>query len=151
MQQGAGGGHAHHARQLPAGEGEADIAASGRDDRSVEGEEPAVLAIAESSDVAAQPAQARARREQAPDGNAEPDVDARLEGFRDPLIRCGDGLGHPRLVADCPAHALAEMEGHVQAHQRVIDRMLVDQHDHDAAPGGFERCRQAGRAGSNDQ
>jgi hypothetical protein len=151
LEQGACGGDAHHTGQLPAGKGEADIAAPGRDDRRIEGEEPAALAIAEPGDMTAQPAQTRSLREQAPDGNAEPDVDAGLEGFGDPRVGCGDGLDHPRLVAGGAAHALAEMVGDVEPHQRVIDRVLIDQHDRDTAPGGFERRRQAGRAGSDDQ
>ena len=43
------------------------------------------------------------------------------------------------------------MKGDVEAHQGVIDGVLIDQRDLDPAPCSLERSGQAGRARANDE
>lgn len=144
-------GDAHDAGQFPTRESQPDIATPRGEDRGIEGSVPTALAIAETDDRPGQPTEAGLGGEQAPSGDAKTNVNSCFEGFRDPVIGSRDRFHHARLVAGRSAHALAEMERDVEAHQGAVDGMFIDQNDFNAAPSSFKRRGQASRTRADDE
>ena len=142
---------AHDARKVPAGERHADVPPARREDGGVETAEPALLAVGEAGRASPDPGDAGARRDEAPDGDAEPNVDPGLEGLAEGRVVGDNRLGHRVAISDRAGHPAAEMEGNLEPHRRRVQGMLIDERDLEPKPGGLERRRTSRGPGSDHE
>src|ERR1700691_5199276 len=143
-------GRAHDARKAPAGERHAYVPPARCEYGSVETDEPALGAVGEAGRAAPNPDDAGPRRDEAPDGDAQPNVDPGLEGLPEGRGVSDNRVGHRVAISDRAGHPSAEMEGDLKPHQRRVQRIFVDERDLKPKPGCLERCRASSVPGSDD-
>ncbi len=137
----------HDAGPVPTRECEAEIAPAGRDDQSVESNEPRARLIGEPEHRTWQRFARRSLDEDAPRVDAEPYIDAGIECRRQLRARGHDVLEHASLIVRRGAHALTEHPRHIDPHQRRGDRMLINEQRSQSEPRRLDRRRDAGRPG----
>src|SRR4029453_17998730 len=87
-----GSGGPHRARLLPAPEGEPEIPRAGRHHQPVVPDEPRARLVRHAEARPRELAERRSRTEGAPHGDAQLDLDPRLDGRLEPGIRVDDAL-----------------------------------------------------------
>jgi hypothetical protein len=109
------------------------------------------VAVGEAGRASPDPGDAGARRDQGPDGDAQPNVDPSLEGLAEGRVVGDNRLGHRVTIAHRARHPAAEMEGNLKPHRRRVQRILVDEHGLEPKAGGLERRRASRRPGTGHE
>ena len=102
-------------------------------------------------DRARQPPHAGSVCIEAPDGRAQPHIDARIEQRGEGWRVANEGFEHRGAVARGGGETLPVMQRNVVAHDSSRHRVFLDKHDADTQSRGFQSGRRTGRAGSHDQ
>ena len=142
---------AHDAGKIPAGERDPYVAPARRQDGGVEIAEPARGAVGQASRASPDPGDTGAWRDEGPDGDAQPNVNAGLEGLAEGRVVGDDRLDHRVAISDRARHPAAEMERNLKPHRRRVQRILVDEHDLEPKAGALDRRRASCRPGSDHE
>ena len=132
---------AHDAGKIPAGERDPYVAPARRQDGGVEIAEPARGAVGQPSRAPPDPGDAGARRDERPDGDAQPNVNSSFESLDKRRIVGDDRLDHRVAISDRARHPAAEMERNLKPHRRRVQGILVDERDLEPEAGALDRRR----------